>query len=80
MKTDKFKIIFKIKNKLFKNYLILSKSIGRYSFIYRNNIMKVPKIEPTKPPKKLIYILELPISVFWSSSFLKSVESTTFKR
>ena len=61
------------------HYVIFSKSIGRYLFTYRNNIVRVPITEPTKPPKKFSnnpdFII---VSSFFSSSQLG--ESTTFKR
>jgi len=87
LNTIKFKgqniakaMLFKVyKNQLGIYYLSFSKSNGRYSFIYRNSIVKVPITEPIKPPKKLI---NNPDCLIIFSSFFSSKlgESTTFKR
>ena len=42
--------------------------------------MTVPITEPIKPPKKFSNILDFLTMVFSFFSFLKSDESTTFKR
>ena len=61
-------------------YLSFSKSIGRYSFIYRNSTVKVPITEPIKPPIKLNNKPDLVVVSSSLSALSKSVLSTTFKR
>ena len=43
-------------------------------------MVKVPRVEPIKPPIKFLNIPDPLISVFLLFTFSKSGESTTFKR